>query len=173
MDRDGTLIKDAHYLKDPAKLEIIHGVGDSLIRASAAGYYLFMHTNQSGIARGYYKWSDVHACNQRMHDDFGWSEDFFLKVCIAPESPGETGGYRKPSSRFEREMIKQFELDPKECWVIGDKWLDPQTGLNAGMSGALVICMLIAGFLKFTSAGIVVNQMELLEIFLFLIQTTG
>lgn len=138
MDRDGTLIKDAHYLKDPAKLEIIHGVGDSLIRASVAGYYLFMHTNQSGIARGYYEWSDVHACNQRMHDDFGWPEDFFLKVCIAPESPGETGGYRKPSSRFEREMIKQFELDPKECWVIGDKWLDPQTGLNAGMSGALV-----------------------------------
>jgi D-glycero-D-manno-heptose 1,7-bisphosphate phosphatase len=97
-----------------------------------------MHTNQSGIARGYYKWSDVYACNQRMHEDFGWPNDFFSKVCIAPESPEETGGYRKPSPRFEKEMIEEFQLEPKECWVIGDKWLDPQTGLHAGMSGALV-----------------------------------
>jgi D-glycero-D-manno-heptose 1,7-bisphosphate phosphatase len=46
--------------------------------------------------------------------------------------------YRKPSPKFELEMIKKFNLVPHGCWVVGDKWIDPQTGLNASMKGALV-----------------------------------
>ena len=33
LDRDGTLIRDAHYLKDPDKLEIIKNAGPALVRA--------------------------------------------------------------------------------------------------------------------------------------------
>ena len=138
LDRDGTLIKDAHYLKDPKKLEIIPSAGSALQKAKNAGFLLFMHTNQSGIARGYYDWTDVSACNQRMNHEFGWTEDFFTEVCIAPESPEEKIIYRKPSPRFELEMIKKYELEPSQCWVVGDKWIDPQTGISAGMRGALV-----------------------------------
>jgi D-glycero-D-manno-heptose 1,7-bisphosphate phosphatase len=138
LDRDGTLIRDAHYLKDPQELEIIEVAGPALQKARNERFLLFMHTNQSGIARGYYDWPDVYACNAKMHRDFGWADDFFAEVCIAPESPDETEGYRKPSSKFEEEMIKKYDLDPSQCWVIGDKWIDPETALNAGMKGALV-----------------------------------
>jgi D-glycero-D-manno-heptose 1,7-bisphosphate phosphatase len=138
LDRDGTLIRDAHYLKDPQELEIIEVAGPALQKARNAGFLLFMHTNQSGIARGYYDWPDVYACNAKMHCDFGWADDFFAEVCIAPESPNETEGYRKPSSKFEEEMIKKYDLDSSQCWVIGDKWIDPETALNARMKGALV-----------------------------------
>ncbi len=78
LDRDGTLIKDALYLKDPELLEIIESAGPALTKAKEVGYLLFLHTNQSGIARGYYDWEDVYACNQRMHEEFGWPTDFFL-----------------------------------------------------------------------------------------------
>ena len=138
LDRDGTLIRDAHYLKDPKKVEIIQGISEALYEARHLGYLLFMHTNQSGIARGYYDWSDVHACNKKMFEDFGWPKDFFTEICIAPEEPTATEGYRKPSPKFEFEMIEKFELDPQKCWVVGDKWIDPQTGLQASMRGALV-----------------------------------
>lgn len=138
LDRDGTLIKDAHYLKDPAKVEIIEGVGDALIRIRAAGYLIFMHTNQSGIERGYYDWADVHACNHRMLELLGFPEDFFEDTCIAPEWPDKENGYRKPSARFERETIAKYELTPMECWMVGDKWIDAQTGLSAGMRATLV-----------------------------------
>ena len=138
LDRDGTLIQDAHYLKNPDQLEIIGCAGPALQRARDAGYLLFMHTNQSGIARGYYDWPDVHACNARMHQEFEWSDDFFTEVCIAPESPGQTGGYRKPCPLFEKAMIEKYDLLTAECWIIGDKWIDPQTGLDAGIRGALV-----------------------------------
>lgn len=138
LDRDGTLIRDAHYLKDPDKVEIIETAGPALTMAKEAGYLLFMHTNQSGIARGYYDWSDVHACNHRMHHEFEWPEDFFSEICIAPESPDQVGGYRKPSPKFEKEMIEKYDLSPSNCWVIGDKWIDGQTALNSQMNGALV-----------------------------------
>jgi len=138
LDRDGTLIRDAHYLKDPKEVEIIQGISAALYEARHLGYLLFMHTNQSGIARGYYDWSDVHACNKKMFQDFGWPKDFFTEICIAPEEPTATEGYRKPSPKFEFEMIEKFELDPRKCWVVGDKWIDPQTGLKASMRGALV-----------------------------------
>ena len=138
LDRDGTLIHDAHYLKDPEKVEIIKGIGKSLLKVKSIGYLLFMHTNQSGIARGYYDWSDVHRCNERMFEDFCWPDDFFAEICIAPESPDELGGYRKPSPKFEEEMVEKFNLNSKECWVVGDKWIDPQTALACGMQGALV-----------------------------------
>ena len=36
------------------------------------------------------------------------------------------------------EMTEKYGLDPSSCWVVGDKWIDPQTGLDAGMRGALV-----------------------------------
>ena len=58
-DRDGTLIKDVHYLKDPADIKIIDGVSEALNEIKKAGFLMFMHTNQSGIARGYYDWADV------------------------------------------------------------------------------------------------------------------
>ena len=35
-------------------------------------------------------------------------------------------------------MIEKYDLLAADCWIIGDKWIDPQTGLDAGIRGALV-----------------------------------
>ena len=138
-DRDGTLIKDVHYLKDPADIKIIDGVSEALIKIKKAGYHMFMHTNQSGISRGYYEWHDVHACNSRMLELYGLSANFWDGICIAPESPGNSKiGYRKPSPKYELEMAVKFNLDPSLCWMVGDKWIDIETGLKSNMNAALV-----------------------------------
>ena len=39
LDRDGTLIEDAHYLKDPEELKIIPSAGPSLHKAKNAGFF--------------------------------------------------------------------------------------------------------------------------------------
>ena len=41
LDRDGTLIRDCNYLSDPDKVEVISGVGESLKKASHAGFPSF------------------------------------------------------------------------------------------------------------------------------------
>jgi D-glycero-D-manno-heptose 1,7-bisphosphate phosphatase len=138
-DRDGTLIKDVHYLKDPADIKIIDGVAEALHEIKKAGFLMFMHTNQSGIARGYYDWGDVHACNRRMLELYDLSPDFWDGICIAPESPdAEEIGYRKPSQKYELEMVQKYNLNTSTCWMVGDKWIDVETGLKSKMNAALV-----------------------------------
>jgi D-glycero-D-manno-heptose 1,7-bisphosphate phosphatase len=139
LDRDGTLILDKHYLADPAGVELIPGVAGALRRARALGYRLFIHTNQSGIARGLLTIDDVHRCTERMDELLGLPRPIWDAICIAPEGPDDPPLYRKPGPRFVREMIARYQLDPRKCWMIGDRTSDVQTGLNAAI-GAVAVC---------------------------------
>jgi D-glycero-D-manno-heptose 1,7-bisphosphate phosphatase len=138
LDRDGTLIYDKHYLADPAGVELIPGVSDALRRAKALGYRLFIHTNQSGIARGLHTLDDVHRCNERMEELLALPRPIFDDICIAPEKTGDPIVYRKPSPRFILESIARHLLDPRQCWMIGDRESDIETGIAAGIASAAV-----------------------------------
>ncbi len=138
LDRDGTLIVDKHYLADPAGVELIPGVASALEQARAAGYALFLFTNQSGIARGLYTLDDVHRCNQRMDELLGLNGSIWADICIATEGPDEPMRYRKPSPRFITESIARHRLNPAECWMVGDREGDIQAGLGAGIRSAAV-----------------------------------
>jgi D-glycero-D-manno-heptose 1,7-bisphosphate phosphatase len=138
LDRDGTLIYDKHYLADPAGVELIPGVAGALRRARALGYRLFIHTNQSGIARGLHTLDDVLRCNVRMEELLGLPAPIFDDICIAPEGPEGPVVYRKPSPRFIQESITRHRLDPKHCWMVGDREADIETGRNAGIHSAAV-----------------------------------
>lgn len=138
LDRDGTLIVDKHYLSDPDGVELIPGVADALRRARALGYQLFLFTNQSGVARGYYTLDDVLRCNRRMEELLGLPLPLFTDICIAVEGPDDPQQYRKPSPRFILESIKRHALDPAQCWMVGDREADVDAGLAAGIRPAAV-----------------------------------
>lgn len=138
LDRDGTLIIDKHYIKDPDDVEIVPGAGDFLKEAKALGYLLFVFTNQSGVSRGYYTFEDIGRCNQKMLELLDLPEDYFAEICIATESPTDPQVYRKPSPRFILEMIDKYDLDPELCWMVGDHLNDLKAGVNAGIKSAWV-----------------------------------
>lgn len=138
LDRDGTLIYDKHYLADPAGVELIPGVAAALRRARDLGYRLFIHTNQSGIARGLHTLDDVLRCNTRMEELLALPSPVFDDICIAPEGPEGPIVYRKPSPRFVEESIRKYSLDPRQCWMVGDREGDIETGRNAGIRSAAV-----------------------------------
>jgi len=139
LDRDGTLIIDKDYLSDPAGVELIPGVAASLHRARALGLRLYLHTNQSGIGRGYFTVDDVLRCNERMEELLALPRPVFDALCIAPEGPDDPPQYRKPTPRFVQETITRHQLDPAKCWMIGDRESDVLAGLNAGI-GAVAVC---------------------------------
>lgn len=133
LDRDGTLIEDRHYLRDPDEVALLPGVKESFRALHAAGYALFLHTNQSGIHRGLLTWEDFWACHNRMLHLLGYVQEPFVEVGVAPERPDEPSEYRKPSPRFLLEMIEKHDLDPVLCWMVGDKPSDVRAGLKAGI----------------------------------------
>lgn len=138
LDRDGTLIVDRHYLRDPAGVELLPGTHEALHAFASAGFQLFLFSNQSGVARGLFTLDHVAACNRRMLDLLELPPPGFTDICIAPEGPDEPPLYRKPSPRFILESIERHHLDPTRCWMVGDKLSDAQAGLNAGTHAVLL-----------------------------------
>ena len=87
LDRDGTIIVDKHYLKDPDGVELLPGTREGIANMRRNGALLFLLSNQSGISRGLLTHSDVDMCNKRMEMLLTGGESIFKEVCIAPEMP--------------------------------------------------------------------------------------
>ena len=119
----------------PEQIVLLPGAADALRRARAAGFRLYLVTNQSGIGRGYYTLADAEACNRRLEALLGLSFD---GVCIAPERPDEPSRYRKPSPAYLLERIAADGLDAARCRAVGDKVSDLECGLAAGVPAVLV-----------------------------------
>lgn len=139
LDRDGTLIVDQDYLRDPDKVVLLPGVKEALRHARELGYRLHLFTNQSGVGRGYFTLEDVRRCNERMIELIGLGPDLFDGECIAPEHPDQPSRYRKPSPAYIIETVAADGLDPSHCYMVGDKMADVEAGLGAGI-GAIAVC---------------------------------
>lgn len=69
-DRDGVLNKDKGYIHSWDELEWIDGAREAVARLTEDGWLLFVATNQSGVARGYYTESDVQLLHEQMNSSF-------------------------------------------------------------------------------------------------------
>ena len=100
-ERDGTIIKDMHYLSNPNDVELLPKAKTTLHKLKDLGHDLHIHTNQSGVQRGYFTEKDIESCMQKMFELLGVSKNFFTSICISTDidlSNPET--YRKPSIKF-------------------------------------------------------------------------
>ena len=133
-DRDGTLIKHIHYLHDPNKVELLPTVRDCLKILKKNGNKLFLHTNQSGVVRKFFNLKDVELCNSRMLELIGMGDSLFESICIATDLEN-TNTYRKPSTKFGLELIKKYNIKPKEITYVGDSISDLITAKNLNSHG--------------------------------------
>ena len=134
-DRDGTIIKHVHYLSNPNEIELIPGVKRFLSFLKTNKIKLFLHTNQSGVERKFYKLEDVHNCNARMIELLDLEKDIFTKICIAPNLKKIKKNYRKPSTLFANEIMNEYDFSNLEVLYIGDSECDLQTAVNIGCTG--------------------------------------
>ena len=141
LDRDGTLIQDAHYLSRPEQVHLLPGAGEAVARLNRAHIPVVLITNQSGIARGYFTVADyerVHARLLALLAEYGAHLDASY---YCPHHPDVTGpcSCRKPSPLLFRQAIKEHHLDPSRAVGIGDRWRDLAPVIGLGGTGILVI----------------------------------
>jgi D-glycero-D-manno-heptose 1,7-bisphosphate phosphatase len=139
LDRDGTLIAEREYLRDPAQVEIFSGAVAALKRLTDAGFQLFMVTNQSGVGRGYFTITEVENVNARVLGDFNLRDVTFQKIYIAPEAPDQPSRGRKPSPQFLFDARDEFGIDLANSYMIGDKLIDLECGWNAGVRASILV----------------------------------
>ena len=68
-DRDGVLNVDVGYLYKIEDFQWIDGAIEAIKYFNDKDYYVFVITNQSGVARGYYREDDIHKLHQWMNED--------------------------------------------------------------------------------------------------------
>jgi D-glycero-D-manno-heptose 1,7-bisphosphate phosphatase len=137
LDRDGTLMEDPGYVGDPALVRVLPGVPEALRRLKNAGFELVIITNQSGIGRGKFTEADFDAVQRRLLAELG--PDLIDATYMCSDIPGIANTRRKPSPAMLREAAESRGLDLAQSWMIGDKDIDVQCGLNAGTRAILVL----------------------------------
>ena len=68
LDRDGTIIVDKNYLAKPEDIELLDGVAEAIRMMNENNYKVIVVSNQSGVARGYFKIEDVHKVNAKLNE---------------------------------------------------------------------------------------------------------
>jgi D-glycero-D-manno-heptose 1,7-bisphosphate phosphatase len=137
LDRDGTIIEDRHYLRHPEDVAVLPGAAEALRELRAAGYRLFIVSNQSGVGRGYFTMAEAEKVNERMLSDLGGN--LFDHIYMAPEAPDQPSRGRKPSPQFLYDARDAHGVDLARSWMIGDKLIDLQCGWNAGLRGVILV----------------------------------
>jgi D-glycero-D-manno-heptose 1,7-bisphosphate phosphatase len=139
LDRDGVLIADGHYVHRVANVVFIPGIFTALPRLAAAGFQLFLVTNQSGVGRGYFPMADVEKVHAHITAELAPHGVTLKKIYVAPEAPDQPSRGRKPSPQFLFAARDEFGLDLAKSFMVGDKLIDLECGWNAGVQQSILV----------------------------------
>jgi D-glycero-D-manno-heptose 1,7-bisphosphate phosphatase len=133
-DRDGTLVHDVPYNRDPDLVAPVDGAREVVEELRARGVATGVVSNQSGLARGLITPDELVAVNARVDDLVGPFDTW--QVC--PHGPGDGCACRKPAPGLVLAAAAALEVDPADCVVIGDIGADVGAALAAGARAVLV-----------------------------------
>ncbi len=137
LDRDGTLIVDVGYPKDPNLVEPLDGAIESMKALIDKGYQLVVISNQSGVGRGMISPEEAKSVHDRFIEVFEETGVTFADVYYCPHAPDEGCECRKPSPYMLNQADADHGVDFSRSWMVGDRLGDVQTGKNAGCRAIL------------------------------------
>ncbi len=139
IDRDGTIIHDAHYLSRPDQVRLIDGAAEAIARINTAMIPVIVVTNQSGIGHGYFTLDDYAAVAARLDSLLGEFGAHIDATYFCPHTPQDKCECRKPGDLlFRRAQAEIPAVDLEHALYLGDRMRDIQAGLAFGGDAVLV-----------------------------------
>ncbi|HEY0930062.1 MAG TPA: HAD family hydrolase [Gemmatimonas sp.] len=140
IDRDGTLIADAHYLADASRVKMLPDAAVAVRRANEAGVPVVIVTNQSGIARGLITQAQYEAVRDRTVALLAAEGATVLATyhCPHPADSPPSCDCRKPGIGLYQQAAREHGLSLSNSGYIGDRWRDVQPAITTGGVGVLV-----------------------------------
>jgi D,D-heptose 1,7-bisphosphate phosphatase len=146
LDRDGVINHDDNYVHRPDQVRWMDGAIAAIKRANDAGLYVFVVTNQAGVARGYYPETAVQNLHDWMADTLrsnGASVDDWRYCPYHPEGTVDRyrglHDWRKPGPGMLLDLIRHWPIDTAHSLMIGDQPTDMAAAEAAGVPGARFI----------------------------------
>lgn len=146
LDRDGTMNADINgYISKPQDFELFPFTVQAVSILNEMGYLVFVVTNQSGIARGFYTFDDLEKVHEKMRFQLSeqgarvdgvFSSPYHEKGKIDPFNIEHED--RKPGLGMFKKALQEFSFSIKDSYMIGDKYSDIVFGRKAGLTTILV-----------------------------------
>ncbi len=147
LDRDGTISSDEYgYISNPDEYRIYPNTGEALRILKEAGFLIFIVTNQSGIARGYFNTKTLDTVHDRMKElirnegvelDVVYYSPYFKTGIIEPYNVQHED--RKPGIGMFKRAKREFSFQAELSWMVGDRYSDIAFGKNAGLKTILLL----------------------------------
>lgn len=149
LDRDGVINEEIHLLYRPDQLKLIEGSAQAIGKLNLSDYLTIVVSNQSVVSRGLCSKNDIAQIHKKLDVLLGAEHAFIEKVYYCPHHPdrgfeGENKEYkmkctcRKPDIGMLLQAERDFNIDRKKSFIIGDATTDIMTGKNAGVKTILV-----------------------------------
>ena len=130
-DRDGTLVEDRDYAYKIEDFKMLPGVVRGL-KILSKEFIFFVITNQAGVGRGIFTIGDMHKFNEKLLNELKKESIEIKKVYYCPHKLEDNCDCRKPSIKNIKQAEKEFNINLRNSWVVGDRPSDIGMGIKAG-----------------------------------------
>jgi D-glycero-D-manno-heptose 1,7-bisphosphate phosphatase len=145
LDRDGVLNEDVGYPHRVEDLRWTPGAQSAVRLANDAGWWVFVVTNQSGVARAYFDMAAVDRFHDAMSADLARAGARVDRFYVCPFHPDAVEARwrhanhpdRKPNPGLLLRAMAEQPVDGSRSLMIGDKRSDLAAARQAGVRGVL------------------------------------
>ena len=139
MDRDGTISEEIGYMYNPGLYKVFSWSGPAIRKINENGIKAIVITNQSGVGRGYFDEASVEAVHTILRSELAAQNANLDAIYACFHHPEAGCDCRKPNPGMLLKARDEMNIDLKQSYVIGDKFLDVETAHNVGAKGILVL----------------------------------
>jgi D-glycero-D-manno-heptose 1,7-bisphosphate phosphatase len=146
LDRDGTLNEEDGYIASAERFRLYSFAAEALRLINQSDLKAIVLTNQSGVARDYFTETALIEIHELMLETLRLQGARIDAIYYCAHHPDYGSppyrldcDCRKPRPGLAEKAARDFDLDLKRCYVIGDRYRDIETAYAVGARGVLVM----------------------------------
>ena len=132
LDRDGTVIEDLRYPREPERISLLPGAAAALRAFTEAGLAVVVVSNQSGIGRGLITAAEAAAVHERFVELLAGEGVELAGAYYCPHAPDEGCDCRKPEPGLLLRAADELGIELSRSVMVGDKEADVEAGRRVG-----------------------------------------
>ena len=146
LDRDGTINEQMGYINHLSRFILLPGIPGAIRLLNDLDIPVFVVTNQSGLARGYFPQSLLDEVHDKMAEMLASEGARLDGIYVCPHHPEakeeqfrEDCDCRKPKPGLFTRAALEHNIDLNASFVVGDRWSDLKAADVCGATGILVL----------------------------------
>lgn len=143
LDRDGVInevnTRRVRFVNTVSDLYLLPRAAKAIYLLNAAGYKVFVITNQGGIGLGFMKLETLLRIHIELVHRLSRAGAYLDDIAYCPHKPGSGCACRKPKPGMILELARKYFIDLGESYTIGDMDTDIKAGAAAGTKTIQII----------------------------------